>query len=119
MSDTTLYSSLYTHISEYAELIDDLLVSLITNRPEPKLYQRLGETLKQLANSSQPRLTDRMISQLVFEGEAIEQWELLAASDALLNGDIDELTKDVIERLARSLEQERTKAMARIRGEMR
>jgi uncharacterized protein with von Willebrand factor type A (vWA) domain len=119
MSDTTLYSGLYQQISEYAERIDEALITFVTQQPNPSLYRELGNILAQFADPHQGRLANRLIAQMILEDDAVGQNELEIASETLQTGVVDEITRDVIERLAHSLEQERTKAMARMRGELR
>jgi hypothetical protein len=119
MSETTLYSGLYQQISEYAELIDEALVSFVSKREDLNLYRRLGDVLAQLADPHHGRLANRMVSQLILDNDLIGQGELETASEMLRTGNVDDQTRDVIERLARSLERERTNAMARMRGEQR
>jgi hypothetical protein len=119
MSDTTLYSSLYQQISQYAELIDETLIAFVSKRRDVKLEKRLGDMLIELANPNEGHLAPRMISQMILDEDAIGSNELEAAGKSLQDGNIDEITKGVIEQVARLLEQERTKAMARMRGETR
>jgi hypothetical protein len=119
MSETTLYSSLYQQISEYAELVDEALIALIGQENDTRLFQQLGKLLEQLANPPQGQLASRMVSELILDSDMVGQSELEMAAQALRAGDIDDVTREIIERLARSLEQERTKVMARIRGERR
>jgi len=119
MSDTTLYSSLYQQISEYAELVDEALIALISQKNDTRLFQQLGKMLGQLANPPEGQLGSRMVSELILDSDIVGQSELEMAAEALGTGDIDDVTREIIERLARSLEQERSKAMARIRGERR
>jgi hypothetical protein len=119
MSDTTLYSSLYQQISEYAEQVDEVLVALVTHRHDPALFRQMAETLKQIVDPVEGQLANRMIAEMIFTEEIVGRSDLEMAVDALETDHVNETTRDIIERLARSLEQERTKAMARIRGERR
>lgn len=122
MSDTTLYSGLYQQIGIYADLVDDVLVTLINKSSQPnyELHKRLGELLIELTSKSHGNLSAKMIAQLIYDDDdGITEAELIEAAEALEAGIADDVTKEILERLARCLEQERTKVMARIRGERR
>ena len=117
MSNTTLYSSLYEKISEYAEQIDKVLIALVTQRHDIRLFCQLAETLKQIVKPLDGQLANHMIAEMIFEGEIIGRSDLETAIEALETNKVDEITLKIIENLALSLEQERTKTMARIRGQ--
>lgn len=121
MSDTTLYSGLYQQLSEYAELVDDVLLTVVGNNREKnvELYKRLGGLLESLVTESEGRLSTKIIAQLLRENDDVVQNELSEITQGLQNGKVDEITRDVLERFARLLEQERTILMSRIRGERR
>jgi hypothetical protein len=119
MSDTTLYSSLYQQITAYAELIDEALVAFVHQRDDPRLYKRLGEMLNQLAHPAQGQLADRMVAQMILDHDTVGQSDLDMAAEAFRNGIVDEVARSTVEQLASALEQERTKAMARMHGERR
>lgn len=121
MSDTTLYSGLYQQLSQYAELVDDVLLSMVGDNPEKnvQLYKRLGGLLEDLLTESEGRLSTKIIAQLLWDDDDIVQNELPEVAKGLRSGKVDKTAKEVLERFARLLEQERTTIMSRIRGERR
>ena len=121
MSDTTFYSGLYQRISDYAELVDEVLLTLLAedSQPNSELQRRLAQALLRLTDDKQEHTGSRLVSFLLVENDDIDTGDLSATAEALLKGTANEVTNEVLERFARVLERERTRAMARVRGDLR
>lgn len=122
MSDIGLHSGLYGQMREYAELLDDVLVSLKVGSTPPlgdDSLQRLADFLIALGADNWQDLSTRLIAILLREKAHVEKNDWPALGRALLNGEVDEAVINKLEHLAWSLEQEQAVAMARIRGSAR
>lgn len=117
-SDTGLFSGLYQQTRECAELVDQVLIQIKdgTSSPKDKSRQELSKFLIHLGNNEWEDLSSRLII-LVLRGKedfAEAQWS--RAGSALLSSEVDTSVVELLEQLARSLEQEQTGAMERMRG---
>jgi hypothetical protein len=121
MSDTTFYSGLYQRISDYAELVDEVLLMFLEEDSQPisEPQKRLAQALLRLTDDNQEHTGSRLVSFLLNESDDIDTGDLSTAAEALLNGTANEVTNEVLEQFARVLERERTRAMARVRGDLR
>jgi hypothetical protein len=121
MSEAGLYSGLYGQIREYAELLDNVLIGLKrgTSSPDDESRRRLGNFLISLGSDRWSDLPTRLIATLVRDKAEVEEREWSRAGNALLSPDVDAPLIELLEVLARSLEQEQAMAMARIRGSSR
>jgi hypothetical protein len=117
MSDIGLNSGLYGQMREYAELLDDVLIGLKTNVALPSdSRQRLADFLTALEADNWQDVPTRVIAILLRDKAYVEKNDWPALASALLSDEIDETVINKLERLAWSLEQEQSIAMARIRG---
>ncbi|MEO1668903.1 MAG: hypothetical protein AAFU54_30010 [Chloroflexota bacterium] len=121
MSDTSLYSGLYKTIDEYSSLVDRVLLSISEDNASSVTdeQKRLGSFLLGIAQSDTDNLSTYMISQLLNETDELDDLDLAAAGRALQKGEIDTEIRRTIEQFATVLDRERTKVMARIRGNRR
>lgn len=118
MSDIGLFSGIYQHARQQAELLDRVLVRLNagTSRPEDEDRQHLATWLRSL---EPPRTEDygALFARSLLGKHGIsfqEGWGELG--DALWQDPVAPSTIARLEELARVLEQEQAVALARLRG---
>lgn len=117
MSTIGLYSTLYTRLSEYAELLDRVLIQL---KQEQRLtiseqQQQLGELLVSLTQSPRPLEAQFLIVLLQDNPrKSLSEWNQLG--QALLSNRIASIEIAKLEKLAQTLEYERASTFARMRG---
>ncbi len=118
MSEISLYAGLCEGISEYAELVDNVILSLRrgSSSPEEPARQRLANLLNNLASAKCEDLSTRLLFLVLRDSGTTNkaQWQQLGK--ALLSPRIDNTTMDLLESFARSLEKEQAEAQARIQG---
>lgn len=116
MSTIGLYSTLYTRLEEYAELLDQALIQL---KQQPitisEQQQKLGELLVSLAKSR--RGLDAQLLVILLQDspkKSLVEWSQLG--QALLSHKITPVEITKLEKLANMLEYERANTFARMRG---
>lgn len=121
MSNPGFYASIYEQIREYAELVDQVLISLksgtsSSNDPD---RQKLGNLLVTLAGGTWDNLSTRMISLMLRDHHSTSQkkWEQLGKT--LLTEQADPSVIKDLETLAVALEQEQAGTINRMRGSLR
>jgi hypothetical protein len=116
MSETGLYSGLYQNLHECAELVDQVLVHLKTGKslPEDSSRQALGRLLTQLAEEQPDDMPTRLIQLLLRNRRDVSSADLARVGRALNLGDIEVDTINQLEAIAQALEEEQSRAMARI-----
>ena len=122
MSDTGIFAGLHQQISVCADLIDDVLVYMDSADGEhsKELQQQLGNKLFEIIDPDKKEvLSLKIIAMLLDDADSVSMKELAKAASVLQTGQIDITTRDVLERVAQVLDQERTKALARMRGSRR
>jgi hypothetical protein len=121
MSNTGLYSGHYTQISDYARLLDDVLIRLKSGggAPSDTARQKLVKLLTDLAGGSASDLSLRTLELVLRNGGAGDKRTWSQVADALSGDDITERTVQQIERMAQVLESERAGTLARMRGVVR
>lgn len=121
MSEAGLYSGLYEHIREYAELLDNVLIGLKRNAstPDDESRRKLSRFLMSLGSDRWSDLSTRLITILVRDKVDVDEREWAEAGAALMSAEVDSSIIELLEKLALSLEQEQVGALARIRGSSR
>jgi hypothetical protein len=118
MSNTGLYSGLYSKVRDYAELLDNVLIHLKsgTSCPSDIPRQRLGKLLVAIEKTPQTDFSTQLLSVLVreFDREFTERWSELG--EALLSPNVPHAVIDQLERLALRLERERSSMVSAMRG---
>jgi hypothetical protein len=121
MSDAGLHSSLYSRIREYAELLDQVLLDFevgTADAPAPREMRiRLGRLLATLGNRVNGDLQAELLASLVREADRPTLDRLAEIGRDLVAGRSDPSLRRDLEQLARTLEQERARTFAKIRGQ--
>lgn len=121
MSTVGLYSTLYTKLSECAELLDETLIELKQQKPNASenisdQQKKLGILLVSFTKKSNELDVQLLITLLQnLPKKRLMEWEKLG--QALLSNQItlNEISK--LEKLAKSLEYERASTFAKMRGD--
>lgn len=118
MTNPGLYSGIYQQIREYAELVDEVLITLkadndkVDRAPRQKLADVLSELVTERANSLQVRMVGLLII-----GDDTNNRARWARVARLLNSDVvDTSLIAELESLAQTLEEGQSDAMAKMRG---
>lgn len=117
MSNPGLYSGIYQQIREYAELVDNVLISLKGEQDSEKaLRTRLSERLSELIAEQANMLSTRLIGLLVVGDDPASRarWSRLAT--ALKAEKVEPSAIRELETLAQVLEHAQVDAMAKMRG---
>lgn len=121
MSDTGLYSSLYSRICSFAELLDAVLISLKsgTNSLTNPQQQKLGKLLVSVDQTSSTDPYAQLLSVLL--NDELCEWKngWSDVGNMLLSNRIAPEAIDCLEAVARTLEHERAGVLARMRGRTR
>lgn len=118
MSDIGVHSSVYQRVRDYGQLVDDVLLSLRsgTSSPSDASRRRLGELLVGLGAPSPPNLPTAWLGMLIGGADVRARAEWATVGRALLSGSEDAHVIERLEQLARRLEEQRTEALAKMRG---
>ncbi len=118
MSDTSLYSSLYEQIREYAELVDDVLIKVKEGNSSPgdASRQKLGRLLMNFAEDRWDDLPTRLIGLMLHDKSDFDQSNWARVGKALTSSELNESVVESLESLARSLQEEHAEAVSRIQG---
>jgi hypothetical protein len=120
MSDAGLYSGLYEQIRGYAELVDDVLISLKagTSHPADNERHKLAEFLMSLSSDHRDNFAaQRLLMILRTKVSGQPRWPDLGR--ALLSETESAQVIPPLESLARSLEDEQVNVTTRMRGATR
>ena len=121
MSNTGLHSGMYERMRKFAQLVDDVIVTLSTgNIDQDEKVKELGCVLKSIGNQKKLDLSAQVLSAILQEKSGLTQskWQLRwqDLGERLLNNEINQDQFDQLEILAQAVEQERSSAHARMRG---
>lgn len=121
MSQTAMFSGMYEEVRDYAELLDKVLVEVKggISQPQDEKRKKLSQFLTELGSLHPRNLAVRLISRLLRSEGHVTPQELASIGARLRAPEpspIDPVMISQLEELARSLEQEQTVAMARMRG---
>lgn len=108
-----LSSGIYHHARDLGELVDTVLSHLETALPSSQEQRRLGKLLSNLDVRS-PDLSQRLLLMTLsgIAGSGEQTW--VHVGEELLSKPVTDASKDLLERLAQTLEQQRSVAMGRI-----
>jgi hypothetical protein len=114
MSNAGLHSNLYRYARDLSELVDTVLVELKTSRnyATPK-QKELGNILISVADAQWNNYTDRLLSLTLEDIGDVKLSDWLSVGQSLLTQSADTQKVRLLERLARTLEQEQVEAAAR------
>lgn len=114
MSNAGLHSNLYRYARDLSELVDNVLIELKTNpnHSTPK-QKELGSILASVTDAQWKNYTDRLLSLTLEDIDDVELSDWLSVGQCLLAGAADAQQIRLLERLARTLEQEQVQAAAR------
>lgn len=118
MSDVGFHSGLYQQIREYAELVDEVLIDIKDgiSLASDSSRRKVGALLISLGEGRYNDFSTRLLVFSLRGREGIASGELSRLGKALLGTKVDEQEIGLLERFARTLEQEQAVAMARMRG---
>jgi hypothetical protein len=118
MSDIGVHSSVYQRVRDYGQLIDDVLLGLRSGASSPNdpSRRKLGELLVGLGAPSPPNLPTAWLGMLIGGADVRARAEWAAVGRALQSGRDDAHVMERLEQLARRLEEQRTEALAKMRG---
>ena len=121
MSDISLYAGLYEQIREYAELVDEVLIGLIseTSLPHDVARQKLGKFLVNLAEKQPGDLLTQRMALTLRATANLDRSKYLSVGNALLSEKVDNSVIELLENLARTLEDKQVGVMAKMRGSIR
>lgn len=121
MSTVGLYSTLYTKLSECAELLDRTLIELKQRKPNASekisdRQRKLGVLLVSFTKKSNELDVQLLIALLQnIPKKRLIEWEKIG--QALLSNQITSNEISKLEKLAKSLEYERASTFAKMRGD--
>jgi len=118
MTNPGLYSGIYKQISEYAELVDDVLINLKAEGDKGDTSSRhvLGDLLSQLVVERTDTLPLRMVALLIIGDDANNRKRWSRVANLLKSDKVDNALVDELDNLAQLLEQVQADAMAKMRG---
>lgn len=117
MSDLSIHSGIYEHISEYSELIDMVLVELKSSPDNLTSNQtQLAELFKRLTNNSEKNFSERMFKCLLKAKCRTNIDRITEAGEKLLEEPRPNTLISDLEVLAKQIEQEQDYTFARIGG---
>src|SRR3990172_11041299 len=116
MSDTSLYSSLYEQVLEYAGLVDDVLVRIKehTSSPDDASRQKLAKFLTSFASDQWGELPGRLVALMLSERSEFAQKDWARVGKALLSNELDDFVVESLEHLAKSLQQKHAETATRM-----
>ena len=118
MSNTGLYSGLYSRLRDHAELLDRVLIDLKTGNSSPsdKERQKLAQLLTGLRKSPSDDFSTQLLAILLrnVEKSNLAEWEKIGR--ILLSTEVNADVIAKLEKLANTLEYERAGIFARMRG---
>ena len=118
MSDTGLYSGLYTTVKRLAELVDLVILDLKSESNTPtsiQQRQQLGTLLSNLQGNPREDVTTSLLAIIVRDSPRSFNPKDLGAQ--LLEGKTDPVTVDRLEILASILDSERSTVWSKMRGQ--
>jgi hypothetical protein len=117
MSATGLFSGLYTRVREYAELLDDVIIQVKSKEggPGDPRRQKLAKLLIAIDAEPAADLAAQLLAVLIREQrEGVTGWAEVGR--ALLSPDVPASVVPRLEELARAVENERARMLAKLRG---
>src|SRR6266516_2869691 len=118
MSEIGVHSSVYQRVRDYGQLVDDVLLGLrsgTSSLGDPS-RRKLGELLVGLSAPSPPNLPTAWLRMLIGGADVRAPGEWATVGRALLSGSDEAGVIERLEQLARRLEEQRTEALAKMRG---
>lgn len=118
MSYNGLYSGLYARIRDYAELLDEVLISLKakTSSPTDERRSKLAQLFLGTPTSAPPNLSAQFFQMFIQSEQDIDANQLYEIGKALLSTNVRPNIIDRLEGLALALENERAGMFAKMRG---
>jgi hypothetical protein len=118
MSDPGLYTHLYSHIRDCAELIDHVIVDLETGGSTGAQGERetLATLLRALHKAPFSTLSTTLLSTLLRDKNTVSVHDWSKIADGIDRGDTSRAVIEPLGELARALESERAGVHARIQG---
>jgi len=118
MSDTGLYSGLYTAVKKLAELVDIVILDLKSESSTPTSIQQrqhLGTLLSNLQGNPREDVTTSLLS--IILRDSPRSFDPKDLGGRLLTGKADPATVDRLETLASILDSERSTVWSKMRGQ--
>lgn len=116
MSSTGLYSGLYQTFYATAILVDEVLITLQTqNHCNSEACRSLGQLLIDLTTEDTKNVSVRMLDIALRGKHHLSPTDKRKTGEALLSSQTDHQTLEVLEELARALEQIQVQSLARMR----
>lgn len=118
MTNPGLYSGIYQHIREYAELVDEVLITLKADgaKAERASREKLSDLLTGLVAERANSLPLRMVGLLIVGDDANSRARWVRVAKLLKSAVVDAALIAELESLAQTLEQIQSDAMAKMRG---
>ena len=118
MSDIGVHSNVYQRVRDYGQLIDEVILGLRSpgTSPADSSRRKLGELLVGVAAAPPPDLPTAWLGMLIGGAGPSSRSEWARVGDALLSNTVDPNLVADLEELARRLEEQRTEALAKMRG---
>lgn len=117
MSNSGLYSSIYEQVQKYAEIVDEVLISLKSGTAiaNPNV-ERLAQLLDDLTQTEHNDLSLKIISMMMDADDDKNRAKWKRLSQELRSDSPDASTIEVLEELAHHLEFQQSEALAKMRG---
>lgn len=117
MSNPGLYSSIYEQVQRYAEMVDEVLISLKsgTAKANPSLVA-LSQFLDTLTEADNSDLSIKIISMMMEAGDPKNKAKWQRLSQKLQMDSPDESLVRELEEFAQQLEFQQAEALAKMRG---
>jgi hypothetical protein len=118
MNDPGLYTHLYTHLRDCAELIDHVIIGLETEGGAPGTKERdaLASLLRALQAAPSSNMSATLLANVLRETRTAGRANWNEIADAIDKGEASQAVIGRLEELARALESERADMHARIHG---
>jgi len=119
MSYSGLHAGLYARIRDYAQLLDDVLITLKahTSAPTDDNRQKLAQLFLETEGSAPSNLSAQFFQMFLQSEQGISSSELRDIGNALSSPEVRNQVIDRLEDLALTLENERAGMLARMRGQ--
>ena len=116
MSDTGVYASRYTHVREFSDLLDNVLLGLLTESTEDhqENIRKLADELDRLADNADPDLADIQVRGLLRRNTDESAWRRIASK--LRNAKDSEDVKAELESLAQDLDRDLSDTALKMRS---
>jgi len=117
MNDISLYAGLYEEIREFADLVDEVIISLKHDLSKKSSNtEKLGRQLLSLGSSQSEGVSQLFIDQTLEKKSGLTKSKIKQLGTTLLEKNATPENITELEKLAISVEQERVSVMSRMRG---